>query len=134
MKKNRNQSKRTAPGIPLDQLRLIAQGLGQTFAPFCEVVLHDLTNPAHAILSIHNNLSGRDVGQPATEPGLARIADPDYPPVIANYANRFEDGRQVKSTSIGIKDADGNYMEVRRSAEIIAAYLGVSRATIYSDT
>jgi len=81
-----------------------------------------------------NRLSNSMFLGPATEPGLARIADPDYPPVIANYANRFEDGRQVKSTSIGIKDADGNYMEVRRSAEIIAAYLGVSRATIYSDT
>lgn len=195
-----------------DQLKQIAQGLGQTFAPFCEVVVHDLTDPKNAILSIHNNLSGRQVRQPATELGLARIADPDYPQVIANYANVFADGRQAKSTSIGIKDADGNYvaalclnvdltlfqnlqsaidqftsvdaqggmresinpagaaairariddfaarlattprtlktsdrrtllrelkeggyLQVRRSAEIIATHLGVSRATVYTD-
>lgn len=195
-----------------DQLKQIAQGLGQTFAPFCEVVVHDLTDPKNAILAIHNNLSGRQVRQPATELGLARIADPDYPQVIANYANVFADGRQAKSTSIGIKDAEGNYvaalclnvdltlfqnlqsaidqftsvdaqggmresikpagaaairariddfaarlattprtlktsdrrmllrelkeggyLQVRRSAEIIATHLGVSRATVYTD-
>lgn len=196
-----------------DQLRQIAQGLGATFAPFCEVVLHDLTDPKKAIVSIDNNLSGRRVGQPATELGLARIADPDYPQLIANYASTFADGRPAKSTSIGIKDAQGNYvaalclnvdltlftglqtavgqftrindqsgikeslspvgadgiraridefaarlattpralkteerrtllrelknagcLQVRRSPEIIASHLGVSRATVYSDT
>lgn len=194
-----------------EQLKQIAQGLGETFAPFCEVVVHDLTDPKNAIVAIHNNLSGRQVGQPATELGLARIADPDYPQVIANYANTFADGRRAKSTSIGIKDADGTYvaalclnidltlfqslqsaigqfislgtqgdleslnpagadairaridqfaarrattprslkaeerrtllrelkeagcLQVRRSAEIIAAHLGVSRATVYAD-
>jgi predicted transcriptional regulator YheO len=194
------------------QLKHIAQGLGQTFAPFCEVVLHDLTTPKNAIVAIHNNLSGRQVGQPATELGLARIADPDYAQVISNYANSFADGRQAKSTSVGIKDASGEYvaalclnvdltlfqglhsaigqfvsidaqngpreslnpagadairtridqfaarrattpralsaedrrvllrelkdagcMEVRRSSEIIAAHLGISRATVYAD-
>jgi predicted transcriptional regulator YheO len=211
--------KPSAPGKPsggrkmlFDQLQQIAHGLGETFAPFCEVVLHDLTDPGNAIMAIHNNLSGRKVGQPATELGLARIADPDYAPVIANYANAFADGRQAKSTSIGIKDADGTYvaalclnvdltlfhglqsaigqfvsvdagsapreqlnpagaetiraridqfaarrattpralnaddrrmllrelkeagcMQVRRSSDIIAAHLGVSRATVYAD-
>ena len=93
-----------------DQLRQIAQGLGETFAPFCEVVLHDLTDPKQAIVAIHNNLSGRKVGQGATELGLARIADPDYAQVISNYANSFADGRQAKSTSIGIRGADGSYV------------------------
>lgn len=195
-----------------DQLKQIAEGLAETFAPFCEVVLHDLTDPKHAILAIHNNLSTRKVGEPATELGLARIADPDYPQIIANYANAFADGRQAKSTSIGVKNANGEYiaalclnidltlftnlqgvigqftsidpqhrvneslnpagaeviraridqyaarlattpralktderrsllrelkktgcMELRRAADIIAAHLGVSRATVYTD-
>jgi len=196
--------------VLFDQLKQIAQGLGETFAPFCEVVLHDLTDPKNAIVAIHNNLSGRKVGQPATELGLARIADPDYAQVISNYANSFADGRQAKSTSVGIKDASGKYvaalclnidltlfqglqsaigqfisvgsqnvpseslnpadairaridqfaarrattpralnaedrrglvrelkesgcMEVRRSSEIVAAHLGISRATVYAD-
>jgi predicted transcriptional regulator YheO len=208
----RAPAKPTDRDILFDQLKQIAQGLGETFAPFCEVVLHDLTDPKQAIMAIHNNLSGRKIGQPATELGLARIADPDYAQVISNYANAFADGRQAKSTSVGIKDASGEYvaalclnvdltlfqglqsaigqfvsvdaqsgpreslnpasadairaridqfaarrattpralgaedrrtllrelkdagcMEVRRSSEIIAAHLGISRATVYAD-
>jgi predicted transcriptional regulator YheO len=213
-----SRKKSTSPKRPagreilFDQLKQIAQGLGETFAPFCEVVLHDLTDPKNAIVAIHNNLSGRKIGQPATELGLARIADPNYAQVIANYANAFADGRQAKSTSVGIKDTSGEYiaalclnidltlfqglqsaigqfvsidarsapreslnpagadairaridqfaarrattpralnaenrrallkelkdagcMEVRRSSEIIAAHLGISRATVYAD-
>ena len=93
----------------LEQVMQIAAGLGETFAPFTEVVVHDLRSPKHSILAIHNNLSGRQVGDPATELGSARIADDDYPQVVANYANRFGDGRQAKSTSIGIKDSQGHY-------------------------
>ena len=111
--------KKFAPTVPtksadseilFDQLKQIAQGLGDTFAPFCEVVLHDLTDPKNAIVAIHNNLSGRKIGQPATELGLARIADSNYAQVISNYANKFADGRQAKSTSVGIKDASGEYV------------------------
>lgn len=94
----------------INQLDNIAKGLSETFSPFCEVVVHDLKNPRHAIMSIHNNLSGRKAGQSATELGLARIASPDFPNIIANYGNQFADGRPVKSTSIGIKDNEGRYV------------------------
>jgi len=94
----------------LSQIKQVAEGLAQTFAPFTEVVVHDLLDPHHAVLAIHNNLSGREVGQPATELGLARIMDPAYEQIIANYPNQFADGRQVKSTSIGIKDSQGDYI------------------------
>lgn len=94
----------------LSQIEQVAQGLAATFAPFCEVVVHDLLDPGQSILAIHNNLSGRAVGEPTTELGLARIANPDYPQVIANYANQFADGRQAKSTSVGIKDSTGQYI------------------------
>jgi predicted transcriptional regulator YheO len=94
----------------VEQLKQVAKGLGETFAPFCEVVVHDLLQADHAIVAIHNNLSGREEGDPVTELGLARMADEMYPQVIANYANQFADGRQVKSTSIGIKDSGGRYV------------------------
>ncbi len=94
----------------IEQLKQIADGLGETFAPFCEVVVHDLLDTDHAIVAIHNNLSGRWEGDPATELGLARIADERFPQVLANYPNQFADGRPVKSTSIGIKDSSGQYV------------------------
>ena len=94
----------------LEQLQQIARGLGETFSPFCEVVVHDLTDSRHAVLAIHNNLSGRGVGEPVTELGAQRISNPDFPEVVANYPNRFPDGRRAKSTSIGIRDREGDYV------------------------
>ena len=94
----------------LEQVMQIAKALGETFSPFCEVVVHDLLHPDHAILAIYNNLSGREVGAPATELGLARIFDSEFPQILANYANQLADGRQVKSTSVGIKDGRGRYI------------------------
>jgi len=88
----------------------IAVALGRMFPGLCEVVLHDLRDPEHAIRAIENNLSGRQVGDSATELGLARIADPQYPSVIQNYPNQFPDGRPAKSTSIGIKNSAGEYI------------------------
>ncbi|QKW09745.1 PAS domain-containing protein [Streptomyces sp. NA04227] len=88
----------------------IAVALGRMFPGLCEVVLHDLRDPHNAVRAIENNLSGRQVGDSATELGLARIADPEYPSVIQNYPNRFPDGRPVKSTSIGIKNEAGQYI------------------------
>jgi predicted transcriptional regulator YheO len=207
----RSSAKEKEQASLIDQIKQIAEGLGQTFAPFCEVVVHDLRDPEHAILAIHNNLSGREIGDPATELGLARIEDDAYPQVLANYPNQFSDGRRAKSTSVGIKDSSGRYiaalcmnvdlnlfrgiqnvleqfctaagegmresldpanaealreridqfamsqsttpqalkteqrralmqslkqagfLEVRKSMEIIAAHLGVSRATVYND-
>src|SRR3990167_5806992 len=91
----------------LKEAKKIVEALGRMFAPCCEVVLHDLTQPDHAIIAIECPLSGRKVGQPTTEMGLARISDPSFPDVIQNYANHFPDGRLVKSTSIGLRNSKG---------------------------
>ncbi|TDV18393.1 helix-turn-helix transcriptional regulator [Paraburkholderia caballeronis] len=90
--------------------RKIVEALGQTLAPLVEVVLHDLSRPGHSVVAIANNLSGRSVGDAATEMGLARITDPGFPEVVQNYPNRFPDGRPAKSTSIGLKNSAGDYV------------------------
>ncbi|WP_326763388.1 PAS domain-containing protein [Streptomyces sp. NBC_01591] len=94
----------------LQEAERIAVAIGRMFPGLCEVVLHDLRRPRSAIRVIENNLSGRQVGDSATELGLRRIEDPNYPSVIQNYSNQFPDGRPAKSTSIGIKNADGRYV------------------------
>src|SRR6185369_3891352 len=91
----------------IDQSKKIVTALGKMFAPFCEVVLHDLRDPEHAIVAIENNLSGRRVGDATTNMGLARIESPNFPDVVQNYLNVLADGRQVKSTSIGLRNQEG---------------------------
>jgi predicted transcriptional regulator YheO len=100
----------TEDELLLREAETIAVALGRMFPGLCEVVLHDLRDPEHTVRVIENDLSGRKVGDPATELGVARIQDPDYPNVIQNYPNTFPDGRPAKSTSIGIKNSDGVYI------------------------
>lgn len=100
----------TEDELLLREAETIVIALGRMFPGLCEVVLHDLREPSHAIRVIENNLSGRRAGDPATELGLARIEDPGYPNVVQNYANRFPDGRPAKSTSIGLRNSRGEYV------------------------
>ena len=88
----------------------VTSALGGVFLAICGSSCADLTRSEHAIVQIENNLSGRAVGDSATELGLARIVDPNFPEVLANYANQFSDGRPAKSTSIGLKDKSGKYI------------------------
>ncbi|OPF73191.1 hypothetical protein VT50_0228890 [Streptomyces antioxidans] len=87
----------------------IAKALGQMF-PLCEVVVHDLTTPARAVLAIHNPQSGRTVGDATSTLGWARSADPSLPEVVSKYPSAFPDGRAAVSTSIGIRGESGEYI------------------------
>ncbi|WP_410642495.1 transcriptional regulator [Amycolatopsis sp. lyj-346] len=100
----------TEDELLLREAEKIAHAVGRMFPGLCEVVLHDLRDPAHAVRAIEGGLSGRAVGDPATELGLARIADPEFPDVLQNYPNRFPNGRPAKSTSIGIRNSGGEYV------------------------
>jgi predicted transcriptional regulator YheO len=102
--------KLTEHQLLLREGKKIVEALGQTLAPLVEVVLHDLTAPDHSIIAIANNLSGRKVGDAVSEIGLARVGDPSFPEILQNYPNRFPDGRPAKSTSIGLKDSNGQYV------------------------
>ncbi|HWX12686.1 MAG TPA: PAS domain-containing protein [Trinickia sp.] len=48
---------------PLSSTNEIAEGLGKTFSPSCEVVTLDLLDAEYVIVRIHNNLSGRCEGE-----------------------------------------------------------------------
>jgi predicted transcriptional regulator YheO len=112
----------------LREARKIVQALGKMFSPCCEVVLHDLTRPEHAIIAIESNLSGRQVGDPVTELGLARIEDPGFADVIQNYPNRFPDGRPAKSTSIGIRNSKGKFIAAICLNLDVALFAGVQKS------
>ena len=68
------------------------------------------TQPDRAIVAIANNLSNRRIGDAATEMGLERIASPEFPDVVQNYASVFPDGRPAKSTSIGLRNSRGRFV------------------------
>jgi len=118
----------TEDELLLREAETIATAIGRMFPGLCEVVLHDLRDPEHTVRVIENNLSGREIGDPATEIGVARIQDPDYPNVIQNYPNTFPDGRPAKSTSIGIKNSEGVYIAALCLNMDVSLFATVSRS------
>lgn len=86
--------------------------LAETFGTNCEVVLHDLRNLNKSIVKIANgHITGRQVGSPITDMGL-RLFEEDKKnkksTAIIGYRTRTKDGRELKSTTIFIRDRKGN--------------------------
>ena len=90
----------------LTQLDTIAKGLSETLAPFCEVVVHDLTNPEHAILSIHNNLSGEKLEIRQLSWGWQESCLRSFQTLLQTMLTSLQMVPPCKSTSIGIKDEE----------------------------
>lgn len=90
----------------------MAQVLGKMFAPILETVVHDLRNPESSIIAIYNgDLTGREVGDGATNLGR-RLLEGDFPDVVVGYKNKSPNGQKMKSSSLAIRDADGELIGV----------------------
>jgi len=89
----------------LEALKIVVDGLGQTFGARCEVVLHDLRNPHRSIIKISNgHVTGRSVGSPITDYGLKLLTSEKDDNLFLNYSTTANDGRQLKSSSFLFRD------------------------------
>jgi predicted transcriptional regulator YheO len=86
--------------------------IAETFGSNCEVVLHDLCNIDRSIVKIANgHITGRKVGAPITDMGL-RLYEEDKinnkKNAIIGYRTRTKEGRELKSTTIFIRNNKGD--------------------------
>ncbi len=87
----------------------MVEGIASTFGRNCEVVLHDVSNPQSSIIAIANgHVTGRVIGGPMSEYGLASLRKGDFSKHKINYMKKTPDGRILKSSSIFIKDEANN--------------------------
>lgn len=92
----------------LEAMIPIVDALAQTFGKNCEVVLHDVKNPQNSIIAISNgHVTGRIVGGPMSEYGLATLRKGQYDQHKINYMKKSSDGRVLKSSLMYIKDEKG---------------------------
>ena len=85
----------------------VAELVGEMFSPFLEVIVHDLTTPQKSIIAIFNgHVTGRKVGDPTTDLGFKRV-EGGVPDKIVNYRNENERGLSLKSSSMAIRDSQG---------------------------
>lgn len=88
-------------------LRPIASGLQKTLGPRCEVVLHDFTDPAHSIIWIQGNVTGRRVGGSVSEIGLEMIRGGDDQPDKIALVKNTRNGKIINDTTILLRDSRG---------------------------
>ncbi|MGI6117441.1 MAG: helix-turn-helix transcriptional regulator [Bilifractor sp.] len=101
--------------ITLENLKIIADGLGAHFGRDCEVIIHDLKaeDPEHTILYIVNGeVSGRKTGDGPTRAVLKQIRNLREGTLREErtmFLSRMHDGRVLKSTSMFLKGKNGEY-------------------------
>ncbi|MDR2114595.1 MAG: PAS domain-containing protein, partial [Bifidobacteriaceae bacterium] len=81
--------------------------LEHVLGPTHEIVLHDLSKPAHSIIAIRNgHVSGRQVGGPTTDLALriVRSEENSDRDCLLNYTSRSLKGEHLRSSTYLIRD------------------------------
>ena len=80
--------------------------IAEMFAPYLEVIIHDLQTPEHSIIAIFNNhITGRRIGDGTSDIGYKKLED-KIPDKIVNYNNQSPSGSDLKSSSLTIRNKD----------------------------
>ncbi|GAB6899326.1 helix-turn-helix transcriptional regulator [Kineosporia succinea] len=127
------------PRATVDGERLIAvfaglvEPLGRALPTSSEVVLHDLSKLPDSIVAVHGDVTGRSIGDPATDLLLERISEGDHEHQLG-YETHLPDGRRMQSSTMIIRDVSGHpvaalcintdisaWLEVRRIADAMIA-------------
>lgn len=87
-------------------LAQLAEPLAAILPGDCEVVVHDLARLPTTIVAIAGNLTGREVGGPATDLLLRAIAKGEARTTLG-YTSRTADGRELRSSTMVVRDGDG---------------------------
>ncbi len=85
----------------------IVPGLAAALGDDAEVVLHELSHPQDSAVAIAGNITGRKPGAPLTDLILRLLRQGKVGEDLISYPSRTEDGRQLKSSTVFIRDEQG---------------------------
>lgn len=91
----------------LDFVTRLSEGLGQALGKNCEIVVHDFASPESSIIAITNgSLTGRQVGDTLDALGF-QLLKTNPPSDLLNYHTKTKDGKDLRSSSIFLRDEKG---------------------------
>jgi predicted transcriptional regulator YheO len=90
-----------------DLLGQLAVGLHRLFGSQCEVVIHDFTDFERSIIHIEGNVTNRSIGGAATDLLLTRASSGETDQDLYNYLTSLPGGRLMKSSTIFLRDEQG---------------------------
>ena len=93
-----------------ENLEKIISGIAEQFGENCEVCLHDYAQPYDRtiVYIVHGEVTGRKVGDCGTNFGLQIMQGTSKEEDQYNYITQAKNGKILRSTSIYLKDDDGN--------------------------
>jgi predicted transcriptional regulator YheO len=116
----------------LETLKQVADAVIKTFGRNCEVAVHDLFDLSKSLVYIAGNVTKREPGAPITDMALKALSKEGRE--IKNrydYKTITNDGRELKSTTIFIRNSEGDpiaafcinfdstdYLNIIRSLEV----------------
>lgn len=114
-------------------LKQLAHGIAQQFGPSCETVIHDLTKRdlESSIVYIENgHISGRKVGDGPSGVVLETLNNKDSSKISdhLSYLTKTDDGRILKSSTMYIRDDNGDIAYIFALNYDITALLTVENA------
>lgn len=94
----------------LSLLTVITEGLGKHFGTDCEFVVHDYSRDFEStIVAISNgNVTGREINQGGTTVGLNVLQGVEKSDGKFNYFRQTYDGRYIRSSTIYLKNDNGD--------------------------
>src|SRR5216684_724352 len=87
----------------------VADTVGKTFGPVCEVAVHDLRRPTRSLVHLaHGQITGRQLGSPIRDLIYRVLPEMDHKEGgLFNYVTVLGDGRRLKSSTCLIRNARG---------------------------
>ncbi len=118
----------------IDTLKQIADGITNTFGSGCEVAIHDLKDITRSLVYITGEVTGRSLGAPVTDAVIQEIVK--HGSAVkdrCSFKTITDDGREIKSTTLFIKDSRKevvaalcinfdvtDYLNAKQALEVIA--------------
>jgi len=99
-------SKESPPHPIISALCEIVPPLAQAIGEDVEVVVHELSHPQDSLIAMAGDVTGRSVGAPLTDMFQGMLLRGEIEDRI-NYSTRTADGRQLRSSTIFIRDENG---------------------------
>lgn len=101
-------------GSIFDTLKQLADGVTATFGCDCEVAIHDLRNVTQSLIYITGDVTRRQLGSPVTDTVIKELVKHGRSVKDKlSFKTITDDGREIKSTTLFIRDAEG---------EVVAAF------------
>lgn len=106
----------------------LVEPIGRSLPSSSEVVLHDLSLLPNSIVAIYGNVTGRRVGDPATDLLLQKVSALSEDNMVG-YESVLPDGRKIRSSTMIIRDDAGTPIAAFCINSDLSAWISVLRVT-----